>query len=204
MSGQLPPGTYIRQDQIAEDLGMSATPVREGLLALRGQGFVVLKPRRGFMVGSLSPDDIQDLFYAQAMLASEVIARAVERMTEAELGEVSSLQEQLQEAADSGDLARVDELNHRFHRGLNMAARSPKLVWLLGTAADVAPRRFFSTIPGWVEASVEDHEVILEAIRSGDVPTARDAMHEHIMRAGSLLADHFAAATEGRQPASSG
>src|ERR1700728_2398733 len=80
MSGHLQPGDFIRQERIADELELSATPVREGLLCLKGEGFVQLKPRRGFVVAPLSAADIRDLFTAQALLAGELVGRAAVRM----------------------------------------------------------------------------------------------------------------------------
>jgi DNA-binding GntR family transcriptional regulator len=74
VSGQLRSGQFIRQEQIAEELELSATPVREGLLTLKGEGFVQLKPRRGFVVAPLSAADVRDLFTAQELLAGELVA----------------------------------------------------------------------------------------------------------------------------------
>lgn len=191
MSGQLLPGSHIRQDQVAADLGISATPVREGLLALRGQGFVILKPRRGFVVAPLSATDIRDLFEAQALLAGEIVARAVDQATPDVIEEAERLQGLLADAAQANDTEEVERLNHQFHRALNLASDSPKLVWMLATSARFAPRRFFSSIAGWVDASVADHEEVLAALHDHDPEAGRRAMEEHIRKAGVLLAEHF-------------
>lgn len=191
MSGRLRPGSHIRQDEVASDLGISATPVREGLLALRGQGFVTLKPRRGFVVAPLDAADIRDLFTAQALLAGELVARAIKRMDDDQVNALETLQSTLEGAAERSDAEEVERLNHQFHRALNLGAQSPKLVWMLATSARFAPRRFFSSIPGWVQASVEDHQTILSALRNDDAETGRQAMQEHILKAGELLAENF-------------
>jgi DNA-binding GntR family transcriptional regulator len=191
MSGQLRPGDFIRQEKIAGELGMSATPVREGLLALRGEGFVVLKPRRGFVVAPLSGRDIRDLFTAQALLAGELVARAATRLDDAALDELEVLQHALHHASAAGDADAVEGLNHRFHRVVNLAAEAPKLAWMLELSVRFAPRRFFATIPGWSEASAEGHASIMTALRSRDPEQARDAMRRHIEHAGRLLSEHF-------------
>ena len=81
ISGAVRPGEYLRMERIAEAVGVSNTPVREGLLALRSEGFVRLVPRRGFVVAPFTPQDVRDLFWAQAQLASELAARAAKKMT---------------------------------------------------------------------------------------------------------------------------
>src|ERR1700759_5117465 len=101
MSGHWRPGEFIRQERIAEELELSATPVREGLLSLKGEGFVQLKPRRGFVVAPLSAADVRDLFTAQARLAGELVCRAAGRISDEDLSELKSIHEALRQAADA-------------------------------------------------------------------------------------------------------
>ncbi|MQA97154.1 MAG: FCD domain-containing protein [Streptosporangiales bacterium] len=192
MAGQVREGDFLRLERLAADLGVSVTPVREALLALRGEGFVQLEPRRGFVVAPLSRQDVQDLFRVHADVAAELAARAARRMTPEVLAELERLQEEMEAAARAADSERVSELNHRFHRAINRSADSNKLAWVLGTVVRYAPRRFFGQITGWPEASSEDHIALLAAFRAGDPEAASTAMHRHITHAGELLADHLA------------
>ena len=126
MSGNLRPGDFIRQERIADELELSATPVREGLLSLRGEGFVELKPRRGFVVAPLSASDVRDLFTAQALLAGELVSRAAVRMGPDDLRALTEVHEALLKAAADGDGDLVESLNHDFHRRINRAADAPQ------------------------------------------------------------------------------
>ncbi|MFY1633021.1 GntR family transcriptional regulator [Solwaraspora sp. WMMB335] len=191
MTGQLPPGTFIRIDRIARELGVSATPIREGLLALRGEGFVQLERRRGFVVAPLSGDDIRDIFTAQSLLAGELAARAAHRLTDGQLGELTRLQETLAQAAARGEVARLEAINHQFHRTINRIADAPKIAWLLSVGARYVPRRFYATVPGWPQASTDDHAGILKALCGRDPDAAGESMANHVRHAGELLADHF-------------
>src|SRR6201996_8542963 len=191
MSGNLRSGDFIRQERIAEELQLSATPVREGLLSLRGEGFVELKPRRGFVVAPLTASDVRDLFTAQALLAGELVSRAAVRMEAEDLSELTEVHEALRRAAAAGDGDLVESLNHDFHRRINRAADAPRLAWMLSISTRFAPRRFFATIPGWSMASAEDHAAIISAISAGDVAGARAAMMQHMENAGELLAANF-------------
>src|SRR3954464_12370408 len=76
ISGSVRPGEFLRMERIAEAVGVSNTPVREGLLALRSEGFVRLVPRRGVVVEPFSRQDIHDIFWTQGVLAGELAARA--------------------------------------------------------------------------------------------------------------------------------
>jgi len=194
MSGRIRPGEFIRQERIAEELALSATPVREGLLSLKGEGFVQLKPRRGFVVAPLSAADIRDLFTAQALLAGELVARATARISPSGLRELNEVNQALVMAAKAGDDDGVEGLNHDFHRRINLIADSPRLAWMLSISTKFAPRRFFATIPGWAGASAQDHAAIIEAITDRDAEQARAAMMKHMENAGELLAANFESA----------
>src|SRR3984957_5853601 len=94
ISGAVKPGEFLRMERIAEQVGVSNTPGREGLLALKSEGFVQLVPRRGFVVAPFTQQDVRDLFWAQPQLAKELAARAAKKITpeqvarlEANLGE---------------------------------------------------------------------------------------------------------------------
>ena len=200
MSGHIQSGDFIRLERIAEELDLSATPVREGLLSLKGEGFVELKPRRGFVVAPLSVADIRDLFTAQALLAGELVARATTRMGAADLRGLNDVQEALRKAAQAGDGERVESLNHGFHRRINLAADAPRLAWMLSISTRFAPRRFFATIPGWSEISARDHAAIVNAITERDADAARAAMMRHMENADDLLAANFESAQATAQP----
>ena len=191
MSGNLRSGDFIRQERIADELGLSATPVREGLLSLRGEGFVELKPRRGFVVAPLSASDVRDLFTAQALLAGELVSRAAVRMGPDDLRALTKVHEALLKAAADGNGDLVESLNHDFHRRINRAAGAPRLAWMLSISTRFAPRRFFATIPGWSKASAQDHAAIIKAIIDGDAGAARAAMMQHMENAGELIAANF-------------
>lgn len=191
MSGQVREGEYLRLDRLAEGLEISATPIREALLELRGEGFVQLMPRRGFVVLPLNRQDVQDLYLVQAELAGELAARAATRIDAHQLAEIERLQEALEAAAKAGEVDEIEAINYDLHRAINVVACSPKLSWFLHSAVRYVPRRFYATIHGWQDASVEDHREVIEALRSGSSADAKAAMRRHIMHACELLVAHL-------------
>ncbi len=198
MSGELRGGQFIRPEAIAETLGISATPVREGLLALRGEGFVHLEPRRGFAVSPMRAEDIRDLFTAQALLAGELAARAARLIGPAELAGLERLQAQIEINAERQNLDELEDLNWNFHREINRLAAAPKISLLVGVVVvRCVPSRLYSRIEGWPRSTAEDHQVVLDALRRGSAAKARSAMVRHITNAGELLAKHYEAADPG-------
>lgn len=196
ISGVLRSGQFIRPEAVADALGISATPVREALLALRGEGFVHLEPRRGFAVSPFEAKDIRDLFTAQALLAGELAARAARRITPEELGHVEDLQARIEKAARQDDLSAVEELNWDFHRSINMLAESPKIAQLMGVVLRCVPSRLYARIDGWPESTTEDHRGVLDALRRHSSQRARSSMASHITNAGELLARHYDSSRE--------
>lgn len=191
MSGEVRQGEFLRLERIAEGLGVSATPVREALLSLRGEGFVSLEAHRGFVVAPLSRQDVIDLFQVQADAAAELTGRTAGRIDPEVVERLAGVQEQLAEASRRGAAEEMEELNFQFHRIIYQAADSPKLTWVLGSVARYAPRRFYAGIHGWQGASVAEHGTIIDALRRRDAEQARSAMRGHVTHAGHLLVAHL-------------
>lgn len=199
MSGQLLPGESVRPEVIGDALGISTTPAREGLQALRVEGFLELLPRRGFIVAPLTGQDIRDLFTAHALIAGELAARASQLAVDSDIAELDALQHELRAAVQRKDLPLVEEKNHAFHRQINLVADARKVTWVIGLIDRYVPRLFYASIVGWPQASADDHSMILEAIRAHDAEAAREAMARHIIHSGDLLAAHFDKRTIGHQ-----
>jgi DNA-binding GntR family transcriptional regulator len=200
MSGMLRPGEPVKAEAIAEELGMSATPVREALQALRVEGFLQLLPRRGFLVAPLTGQDIRDIFTAHALLAGELASRAARLASARDLADLEALQDELLDAAARGDTGLLEQKNHAFHRKLSLVADARKIAWVLGLVARYIPALFYGSIDGWPQATAHDHAAILDALRARDPERARAAMHAHIEHAGALLASHFDAVAAAAPP----
>lgn len=193
MVGQLPAGEFLRTESLASDLSVSATPVREALMTLQSEGSVRWEPRRGFRVVSVSGQDVRDLFMVQAFIAGELAARAAGELAAPAVAALRELQGQLEAAADCGDVAAVDRVNHEIHRRINKASSSARLATLLHQAVQYVPLRFFGSIDGWSQASAHDHSAVFDALEARDGDAARRAMSDHIVHVGDLLVAHLQA-----------
>lgn len=191
IAGRLKPGQFIRSETIADELGISATPAREGLLILQSEGFVQGVPRRGFVVSPLSRKDIEDTFAAQALLAGELAARAATLLSDEDLDRLEQLHAQLESMADRDDLEQVEALNFEIHRTIYRGAQAPKIHWLLAATLVYAPRRFYAAIEGWPDSTIHEHHGILRALRERAPEPAREAMMAHVHTAGRLLMEHL-------------
>ncbi|MGY4708224.1 GntR family transcriptional regulator [Mycolicibacterium sp. CBM1] len=171
MTGVLRPGTFIRLDETAAQLGVSITPVREALLTLRGEGMVTLEPRRGYVVQPLSRQDIADIYWLQATIAKELVSSAAERLTSEQIDELERANDALAQAVARGEPAAIGTAEFAFHRLLNRGGGRIKLAWFLLHAARYMPPHIYVTDPAWGEAAVQTHERVIQALRAGDAAT---------------------------------
>ncbi|RZL81057.1 MAG: GntR family transcriptional regulator [Rhodococcus sp. (in: high G+C Gram-positive bacteria)] len=181
ISGEVRAGDFLRIERIAEAVGVSTTPVREGLLALRSEGFVEMVPRRGFVVAPFTKQDVRDLFWAQAQLAGELAARAAKNVTPQQIAELDGILQQHQEAIAQGDTERIASLGHAFHRKINLTADSPRLARILGSVVTNLPNRFYATIEGHLTTTQDAHPLLLEALRKHAGKKAKALMESHIV-----------------------
>lgn len=191
ISGAVRPGEFLRMEPIADAVGVSITPVREGLLALRSEGFVQLVPRRGFVVAPFTQQDVRDLFWAQAQLGGELAARAAKRLTPELLALLETWQAQYEKAFADDDEEAMAHFGHAFHREINLAADSPRLALLLGSIVKHLPNRFYALIEGKVPATLKEHAELVEALRARNARKARSVMEQHLFGTADRLIAHL-------------
>lgn len=191
MLGELHAHQFIRTERLAEELGVSATPVREALMILHSEGSVRWAPRRGFRVVPMTARDVHDLFDVQAYIAGELAARAVDSLSAEEIKRLDGVQDELEDAAHAGNTDLVDSLNHDIHRTINKASDATRMGMLLNLTVHYVPLHSFGKIEGWAEASAQDHSGIFDALNNRDAEGARKAMAEHIHHIGRLLVEHL-------------
>ena len=184
-------GEYVRLDQLAAELGISVTPVREALFELRAEGLLAQQPRRGFVVLPVTGRDLTDVANVQAHVGGELAARAATNIDDDQLRELKEIQAQLEEAYADGDDERTVRLNHEFHRAINVAADSPKLAQLMLQITRYAPESVFPTITGWPHQSIKDHRRVVAALAKHDSELARKAMSEHLAAGAAPLIEHL-------------
>ncbi len=189
--GRYAAGKYVRLDQLAAELGISVTPVREALFELRAEGLLAQQPHRGFVVLPVTGRDISDVSDVQAHIGGELAARAATNITDDQVRELEAIQAQLEAAYASDDDERAVRLNHDFHRAINVAADSPKLAQLMSQITRYAPESVFPIVAGWPKRSMKDHRRVVAALAKRDAEQARVAMSEHLSAGAAPLIDHL-------------
>ncbi len=184
------PDEFIRVVPLAAKLGVSPTPVREALMALWQQGFLEQIPRRGFRVIRLTRDDILDLFLLLSFTSGELAARAAERLTDAQLVQLESMQARIAALQDAGTAEEIDALDHEFHWLIYEAAASPKFLWVEGLAYNYIPHGQFASID-YRAISNAGHRRLLDALIRRDIDAAREANVDHLKQAGRKVAEEL-------------
>ena len=192
LTGRLRPGDRLDLDQITAEFGISRTPVREALLELSYEGLVTVTPRSGISVVGITPHDAVDNFAILATLVGKAAEWATTRMSTSQLAELRRLAEAIDDAPD------VVAANWAFHRALNLAAGSPRLLTYLRQAVRVVPTNYFELFPEQEQRSREDHAALLEAIEGMDGAAARSIAEAHVLEAGEALGGWLAARTAER------
>ncbi|WP_430335353.1 GntR family transcriptional regulator [Rhodococcus sp. ACT016] len=175
MSGRLRPGSFVRLDETAAELGVSVTPVREALLTLRGEGMVESVPNRGYVVSPLERNDVHDIFWLQGQITVELAVRASRAATVEDLARLTALNDVLGEAVDAADPERIADAEYEFHRELCRIGGGHKLAWFLLHAARYTPYRLYAADPAWGELAVASHANLIDAMRARD----REAVVQH-------------------------
>lgn len=191
LTGAWPAHTRLVVKALTDHLGVSAMPVREALISLAGEGLVVNEPHKGFRVAAISPEDVEDTFRMHAFAAGLLTGRAAERVSAGLIDRLEQIQaEILALPANSDDLEvieQVETLNHEFHRVIHATAQAPRLEWFIRAAGRFVPREFFQIVPRWVATTRAEHPAIIEALRDGDAPKARELAEAHVLTAGQLV-----------------
>lgn len=188
-NGILLPGERLMEIQLAEELGVSRTPVREAIRKLELEGFVVMVPRRGTYVSDLSLKDINEVFEIRTALDVLAAGLAAERITDEELEALERLLVHIGEYIEAGDMEKIIEADSQFHDLLYQASRNDRLVGIINNLREQLTRfRSISmSYPGRLKVTWEEHRHLLEAIAQRNADLAMQVAREHMENAEHTL-----------------
>ncbi|MBG9387196.1 GntR family transcriptional regulator [Caenimonas aquaedulcis] len=176
---ELEPGSWIDEMKIAEEFGISRTPLREALKVLAAEGLITMKVRRGAYVTEVSDKDLTDVYHLLSLLESDAAGVVATQATDDEISDLQAIHKQLEAAAGNRD--RFFAINERFHMRLLAIAGNR---WRDQMVADLRKvmklNRHNSLLKtGRVKESMLEHRAIMEAIARRDAKAASKRMQEH-------------------------
>jgi len=203
LAGEFPPGARLDEQQLAQRFGVSRTPVREALRQLATSGLIDLRPRRGALVASLTPQDWETMFAAMAEMEASCARLSALRMTSLERRRLETMHEQMGELVHSAaaDAEVYADANQAFHLTIYSGAHNTVVSdFTAGLRRRVAPfRRAQFRNPGRLPQSHEEHGLVVQAILAGDAPGAHAAMLRHVSLVENAF-ETFAHTTRQRGP----
>jgi DNA-binding GntR family transcriptional regulator len=186
LQGRLASNQPLRQDQIAEQFGVSKIPVREAMVQLKAEGLIVFVPNRGFVVSELSPAEAEEIYIMRMALETQALERAIPKLRKTDLIRAASVLD-ISEAEE--DRSQWSELNWEFHAALYQAAQMPRLLSTIETLHNNVARYLVIYLGGLSarDASQDEHQKILQACQKKDVDRAVKILKQHLSRASSRL-----------------
>lgn len=193
-SGVIQPGDRLTELDLAAALEMSRTPIRETLRRLAAERLVEKAPSRGFVVPTMTIDDLVEIYEIREVLEGLAARRAAMRMGPAEIAALGETVERAERARDAGDLTTLWEASNQFHGLLRSGTKNGRLPHLLRLMLDShRSLRLHEFAPERMPDAVAEHRTIYEAIAARDTQRAEDLAREHSRNAlrAQLLAHHL-------------
>lgn len=189
--GELAPGDAIDEMALCERFGISRTPLREALKVLSSEGLIELIPRRGSFVRSMDVEELNELFPVMVVLEGLCAREAVENCEAKDLQKLVKMHDKLEKFAKAGDVDAYYEQNFVFHQAIQDLSGNKWLQRVIGDLRKVLrlARHMQLTIPGRLEASLNEHRQIMEAFTKNDPDLADQNMQNHLKQQWFSLVD---------------
>lgn len=191
-SQELKPGEAIDELALADEYGISRTPMREALKVLHAEGLVNLEPRRGCTVTELTQQDIDEMFPVMALLEGRCAYEAVKKAKASDIRKIEELHGRLEKQAAAGDIEKYFELNCVFHEHVQKLAGN---YWLERITNDL--RKFLRLmrgrqlhLPGRLQQSLAEHRMLLAAFQNRNPGAAEKIMHDHLINQWTALREY--------------
>jgi DNA-binding GntR family transcriptional regulator len=202
-TGELPPGCALDEATLAEQHGVSRTPVREALIQLAAEGLIEIRPRRGAVVTSIGPGRLLEMFEVMAELEAMCARLAARRMSEGERTDLLAAHQACEAARSDQDPDAYFYCNERFHTAIYAGSHN---AFLSEQAQQLQRRlrpyrRLQLRVRNRISTSFAEHETIVRAIIAGDAAAAATALRDNMVVHGERFGDLLASLAELALPA---
>lgn len=195
IAGKYAPGDWLRQEEIAGQMGVSMTPVREALDLLVAKGLAERVPYRGVRVREISAKDIVEAYGLRLMLEAMIAREAARYITPQQVAALQAIMDEMDRHVDLHEMPQERQLSREFHAAIAEASRNSLLIQLYTIVSNAFPDWLLYEAlyrkPELVSASVtqthDEHTAILEALKKGDADQAVKVSLDHVMESGRWL-----------------
>lgn len=182
LKGELEPGERLMEMQLAEQLGVSRTPIREAIRKLELEGLVLMIPRRGAIVAKITEKDLRDVLEVRSSLERLSTELACERMQDETIAELKQAQEAFKEALNQNDITLQAQRDVEFHDVIYKATGNLRLIQMLNNLREQMYRYRLEYLKHDLahQTLIEEHEAIIEALSKRDKETATKIIVRHV------------------------
>ena len=184
MIGEIPPGTRMMEVELADDMGVSRTPIREAIRKLEKEGLVSIEPRRGAYASEISIKDMVDVLEVREFLEGMAAGLASKRITEEETEAIKHAVEAYRDAVESGNTEEIIREDEIFHKLIVDCSGNKTLIQMINQVQELALRFRYIYYEDFsrYKNMPNEHQEILDAVLSGDPEVARKVADEHVLR----------------------
>lgn len=182
--GELSPGTFLDEVQLAAQMSISRTPLREALKVLTAEGLLRHEPRRGCFVNEVTEQDLDDIFPVIALLEGRCAFEAANNASDADLAALESLHDRLQRHAKARRINDYYAANFAIHEAIITLANNRWLAQVIGDLRKIVKLARLQQLhaPGRLEQSLSEHMAVFAALKARDALGAEAAMRTHLTR----------------------
>lgn len=191
LSGELVPGERLLQEELAERFEVSPTPIREAVQQLVAEGVLSHSPYRGVQVAEVRSEEVQEVYLIRSTLEELATQMAVLNLRIIDVRQLRTYQAEIRERVQNNDLQALRKINYEFHMLIYRAANMPLLLTMIQTLWTKFPWDTLHVLPYRAEATVGEHQHILDAINEGDDELAGRQMRIHIESGSTALHDYL-------------
>jgi DNA-binding GntR family transcriptional regulator len=181
LEGRYPPGEKLRQTRVAEELGLSPTPVREALRRLQAEGLVTHSPHRGVRVSRVGVPEIAEMYRIIEVLEGLAVRLVAESPDcQATVASLERIQNRVEARLRRGNTRDWVQINNQFEDTIHAACNSARLQQVLKNLWDAIPRDRIGVVESMADSTTAEHRAVLEALRKRDPRAAEEAMRTHV------------------------
>lgn len=189
LTGAIVPGTRMMEVELAKEIGVSRTPIREAIRKLEKEGLVTIEPRRGAYASQISTEDMVEILEVRQNMEGLAAFFAASRMNDEQMAELKDVSEHYNKAVQDGDMQEMIKYDTRFHRIIVESCNNKVLVQMIEQLQELVLRFRYIYYDNFrrAENMPEEHFEILHAIETGNAEAARSAADIHIDRLKELV-----------------